>query len=699
MKYLITIIGILLLVSACAPETPGITVNPTIDGISKFSSAEELGEYLKQSQEGINYLGGGMRTMVMEESMDSAVPMMAKASANEFSTTNVQVQGVDEADFVKNDNKFIYVISGDKLVIVDAYPADDMEILSETEIKGTPTNLFLNEDRLIVFTQDYEKVFGIAPYDFVPRPRNTQVTHAIVYDISNKEKPKELYDYSIKGRYFQARMIGDYVYLVTQEGVYYHSLYVDMPIVKEGSRTLIKPDVYYFDNPDSNYNFHTVVSLEITGDENDVTAQSFMLGYSNTLYMSEDNMYITYQKNLPWRYYETQNEDRFYEVVVPILPVRNQIEAINTGDSAEKWSEVQEILEEMYNSMDEDDKEDLLEEIQDAVGEYEMKLESDRRKTVIQRLSIDNGKVKYEASGEVPGYLLNQFSMDEEDGNLRVATNVRLWTRRESTTFNNVYVLDEALDIIGKLEGLAEGESIYSTRFMGDKLYMVTFKRVDPLFVIDLSDPTEPEVLGELKIPGYSDYLHPYGEDYIIGVGKETEENRWGGVSTGGVKIALFDVSDVENPELIDKYKIGEAGSDSEALRDHKAFFLYGDTLVIPVRRVDGNRYYEDGYWQRDTWQGAYVFSVSEEGFDKKGKITHQEGNSNEYYWRSPYEVRRTILLDESLYTISDELIKVNNLDDLDEIAKIALPGKSISGNKIPMPVMEREVAVGNLKI
>ena len=125
--------------------------------------------------------------------------------------------------------------------------------------------------------------------------------------------------------------------------------------------------------------------------------------------------------------------------------------------------------------------------------------------------------------------------------------------------------LNSKMETIGKLENLAEKERIYSTRFIGDRLYMVTFLRIDPLFVIDLSNPNKPEVLGELKIPGFSDYLHPYDENHIIGIGKETGTNDWGGVSTKGVKVALFDVSDVKNPKQVDSYEIGQAGTDSEA--------------------------------------------------------------------------------------------------------------------------------------
>ena len=247
------------------------------------------------------------------------------------------------------------------------------------------------------------------------------------------------------------------------------------------------------------------------------------------------------------------------------------------------------------------------------------------------------------------------------------------------------------MKIAGKLEGIAQDERIYSTRFIGDRLYMVTFKRIDPLFVIDLSNPENPKVLGELKIPGFSDYLHPYDENHIIGIGKETSENEWGGVSIKGLKLALFDVSDVEKPKQIDQYIIGESGTDSEALREHKAFLFdkKKNLLVIPVREVERRGYYEQStrqYMPERVWQGAYAFGLTpEEGFELKGKISHYNGNEEQqYYWGSPYAVTRSLYMDDVLYTISSRKIEANDLNDIDkEIKDIKLPYEE---NIYPMP-------------
>ena len=581
---------VVLFLSSCAPQTKPMVIPPGDEWLDepsvlkKFTSAAEIAEYLQKSGQASSMHGGMMaRGMAMDMAVTESVaaPKAASESAGaaDYSTTNIQVQGVDEADFVKNDGRYIYMVSQDNLVIVDAYPPERAKIVFETELKGRPRDIFVNGDMLVVFIDDNSEIYSIEPYDFMPRPRYTQTTEVRVYDVSDRGRPELEHEFQLTGSYYQSRMIGDHVYFVVMDNVYLYQNYVDMPVIRSGNAIAVQPEVFYFDNPEDNYVFHTVSSLNIKTGK--IESKSFLMGYTNTMYVSEESIYVAYQKNAPWRYWEMQREERFIEAVVPELPsdVRRQINEIYSGSkpSYEKWVLISQAMDAMYQEMDKSSRDRLMQKIAEAVEEWEIERESERQKTVIHKINIEDGRIDYDTSGEVPGHLLNQFSMDEFDGDLRVATTTNIWAGRRSTMFNNVYVMDDKLDIIGRLERLAEGESIYSARFVGDRLYMVTFERIDPLFVIDLSRPERPEVLGELKIPGYSDYLHPYDKDHIIGIGKETAENQWGGVSIKGVKLALFDVSDVKNPKQLDMYEIGASGTDSEALRDHKAVLFDKD--------------------------------------------------------------------------------------------------------------------------
>jgi uncharacterized secreted protein with C-terminal beta-propeller domain len=391
-------------------------------------------------------------------------------------------------------------------------------------------------------------------------------------------------------------------------------------VVTDGTKE-IAPPIYYFDAPYyGSFVYNTISSFNVK-DDRTPEAETFLSGYSTTLYVSTGNLFIAYQKQITY-------------------PRWGVIHPLATEESRD----------------------------------------DPREGTIIHRFGISRGEVDYQATGDVPGHLLNQFSMDEDGGNLRVATTVEGWNQKGSYQFNNVYVLDGEMKTIGKLEYIAPDERIYSTRFIGDRLYMVTFKRIDPFFVIDLSDPEKPGILGELKIPGYSDYLHPYDEDHIIGLGKETEGNEWGGVSVAGLKLALFDVSDVSNPKLVDKVEIGEAGTDSEALRDHKAFLFDKEKnlLVIPVSEVtkvptrEGKvSPYIPGYWQ-----GAYVFAVTpESGFVLKGKVTHGDDTEPYTSWYSSDTVLRSLYIGDVLCTISSKSVVMSDLDNPEEtLNQVRLP-------------------------
>ncbi len=686
-----------LFLAACTP----VNTSQSSTDIKKFSSNAEIKQYLaQQAAEQTNYYSGGAysrifaegsSTVMMNAKLSSAAPSAdmsstgGSASSSTYSTTNIQVQGVDEADIVKNDNKYIYTLSGNKLIIVDAYPAENAKILSQTKISGNAQDMLLNKDRLVVFTNSYDYVLRIQEYGFMPEQQYQSITYALVYELSDRANPKLVQNYSITGNYYESRMIEDYVYLITQEGTRYYASGVGVPVIKNSGKMIAQPDVYYFDNPESNYNFNTVASFNIQSNAESINAKTYLMGYSNTLYVSENNIFIAYQKNLAYNYYTKNNEERFYTAVLPLLPTETQglitqVKQDSTLSAAAKWDKISSILEDMYNSMDETTKKDLIQKIEKSTEEYDIKQEQERRKTVIHKIKINNGNIDYDTKGEVSGYLLNQFSLDEKDNNLRVATTTYIYTQT-STMYNNVYVLDSNLKQIGKLEDIAPDEKIYSTRFIGNRLYMVTFKQMDPLFVIDLSEPTAPKILGELKIPGFSNYLHPYDETHIIGVGKETGTNDWGGVSTKGVKLALFDVTDVANPKEVAKYEIGTSGSDSEALNDHKAFLFDKEKnlLVIPVREVKGQRVYDSkyGYYKWNTWQGAYVFGLTPEtGFVVKGRVTHTEDQEPDYwYYGSSNAVRRALFMDDVLYTVSAKKIMANDLNNIsNEISTVKLP-------------------------
>lgn len=639
------------------------------------------------------------------DSADGSVQATIEDSDLDYSTTNVQVEGVDEPDFLKNDGRYIYILSGERVTIVDAVPAKNATIATKIALDIREgqylQNMFLNNDKLVIFYQEYSPEYIIQEYDFAPQEVHQPKTHAMVLDVSDRENPRVINDYEISGNYNDARMIGSHVYVVTTSDLYDYRHPI-VPLVTEEGTTIARPAIYYFDNPEPYYAFNTITSIDLARDaENPINSSTFMMNPASTIYVSEDNIYIAYEKHMPYHYYQTNTRDRFFEVVVPLLPVdvQNEIRNIESTDElspSEKWDRVSELLQDTYNHMSESERNQLFEDIREALAAYDERIAKESQTTVIHKIAIGSKEgINYVARGEVPGRLLNQFSMDESGDRFRVATTSEFYSPyRGSTLYNNVYVFDENMRTVGELEEIAREESIYSARFMGDRLYLVTFQRIDPFFVIDLSED-DPKVLGELKLPGFSNYLHPYDQNHVIGIGKETKEDQYGNVQVLGVKVALFDISDVHNPELVDEYEIGGPGTESEVLNDHKAllFDRSKDVLSIPVSIYPDYaaepRYTEDGrYIEPKVWRGFYIFGIDPEvGFNLKGQIEHFNDTGEDYYYAYGTQGSRSLYIGDVLYTITlNNAIKMNDLQTLEEINELDI---GPTGGIIKYPTLE----------
>ena len=317
--------------------------------------------------------------------------------------------------------------------------------------------------------------------------------------------------------------------------------------------------------------------------------------------------------------------------------------------------------------------------------------------TAIYKFALHPTSVVFMAEGKVPGTIVNQFSMDEFDGDFRIATTTEQVWGSSSPSQNHLFVLDDALLEKGKINDIAPGERIYSVRFMGKRAFMVTFRTVDPLFVIDVANPASPKILGALKIPGYSDYLHPYDEHHLIGFGKDTVEvsqkdSKGNVINTNayylGMKVALFDVTDVQNPKELHKVIIGDRGTGSELLYNHKAllFSKEKDLLAFPVElyelneQTKTNRESEFPDYGTFTYQGAYIYKLdTKRGFQLQGRITHmsdEELKKAGNWYAGEKSVRRILYIGDTLYTISDAALKANALSDLSERGSLNIPAQ-----------------------
>jgi len=619
----------------------------------------------------------------------------SELKSTDYSATNIQVEGVDEADIVKTDGEYIYAVSKKKVFIIDAYPAGDSKILSTIVFESTPQNIYINGDYLIIYGRE-DNIYDKSFYESI-RP-SSSYTFLKVFDVKDKVNPEQVRDLEFEGSYSNSRMIGDYVYFITSHPTYYVDDDMPIPLIIEDDVVLSTeagtprcncPDIYYINAPYQQYTYTTVSAINVTDNDQPLSSDIYLLSSSENIYVSQSNIYLVYTKYVSE--YQLMLEV-FKGVFLSRLSVKDQqriqeIEAVQSYilSHEEKLGKVYYIYNKYIESLTSEEKEAFQEQMEQMMKEIYTDISKELEKTVMHKIAINEGELTYKGSGEVTGHVLNQFSMDEHDGYFRIATTKgRTWSQfgleEGMESYSNVYVLDENLNVVGAVENLAEGEQIYSARFMQGRVYLVTFRQMDPLFAIDLQDPKNPKVLGELKIPGFSSYLHPYDETKLIGFGKQATDQ---GI-VKGLKLSLFDVSDVSNLKEIDTFEMGDVGSDSVALDDHKAFLFSKDKnlLAIPVTLRTEEA---PGTYQYKYTHGAMVFTITEDGFMFRERIDHSDGSddddSSSYYYGYQYydtTVKRSLYIDDVLYTLSNKYLKMNGLEDLAEVKSVTLtPGEA----------------------
>lgn len=671
-------------------QFPGFDESNSLSSdIMTFDSYQELTDFLTRKDTlNQNYYTNDKTRITFDVTLaesDMAAPIAIKESAGgsgsvDFSETNIQVEGVDEPDIVKTDGVFLYVVANNKVYIIKATPAEESKILGTIEVDSSLTiqNIFINNDKLVVFSSDrsysifidhpiilsQDSVVMNSSVIGLPNPRwyNSLDTYLQVYDISIKEKPELKQEIVTPGSFTGARMIENHVYLITVQNsntirtLKDNETIVPSIMVNGKLQEISLSNIQYVEIPEQRQTITNIVSIDLE-DEEKVEVKMFLLGNSQTLYVSKNNIYVVYSfRNYNYEMLKNAVEETLYSILPrSLIDEIEQVKNFKNINENQKKTVTEWMIKNFTQSLSREERLELYEEIN-----YRFE------RTVIHKIRIENGDIEYQTKGEIPGGVKNQFSLSEHNGNLRVSsTREGMWLPFLNTRMqklNNVYVLDEKLDVIGSVEGLAPGEDIYATRFVGDMCYLVTFVQIDPFFVIDLSDPRNPEVLGELKIPGFSTYLHPYDENHIIGVGREGRN----------IKISLFDVTNFSDPQEIHNYQIEETGSrrswgQSSALDEHKAFLFDREKnlLIIP-----------SGTYSK---QSAYVFNITpEDGIKLRGTITHEpidESNhtTNVYTTNRAYSVKRTLYIDNVLYTISNKMIKMNSLEDLSEINSIEL--------------------------
>ena len=537
----------------------------------------------------------------------AAAESKSGAAVPDFSQTNVQEAGVDEPDIVKTDGRTVYAIADGRLRAIDVSGATP-RIVGSLDLDGSHAHqMLIRGDRLLVMSS----AFGGAPFAADVIVSASQVVLSEV-DISNPGLMKVLRTMTLEGALVDGRLTGGTarVVVAASPGVIPAASISRASVRRFVPRTVLKSNVsgrtfrrsvtgcddVRHPRRFSGLDLLTVLTIDLDKGLFNVDRDAIMAG-AQTVYASTTGLYVASQR---W---------------VPALEAGRRV--------------------------------------------------PERSRTEIHRFDASEpGQTRYASSGSVLGFVLNQYSLSEHDGALRVAsTEHPVWfdgAVSDSESF--VSVLAERgseLALLGRAGGLGRGERIYAVRFAGDRGYVVTFRQVDPLYTLDLSRKTEPRVVGELKILGYSAYLHPISDDLLLGVGQDaTPEGR-----TRGTQLSLFDVSDAHRPARRAQVSLGLFTSSSAEFDPHAfLFWKPADLAVIPLESFG-----PDG----QSFQGAVGFRVGSAGIAEAGRITHPVAKAGDTY-RPP--IGRSLVIGDTLYTLSYGGLAANRLDTLASRSFTAFP-------------------------
>lgn len=686
-----------LLDAAGVDDTPGMA-------FSRFASAEELSQFLlddalKQYE---SLFGQPTWRWGLWYYDLMAGPVVADGGAvvrNDYSETNTQVAGVDEADIIETDGEFLYVLGEDDLVIIDASPADGMSVVSRVAIEGQPIGEFLNGDRLAVLSYlspSYEvypaiDVAVLRP-SIWPGPIYEPELKLTLIDVTDRGAPSVVTETTFDGSFVDARAIGDRLYVLSSDTLGLPAPEITCTPIEDPDEpkdpaagddgvavdAAIAP-IWYWPQETCVYETKESYLARVVGHEIELGTPQMtsdpggMLDAALTVSGTTggttggtlggsrgstegDIPSISGPLTPPTNIYRPAGDDQRSLISITTFDMASSLPGVLASTSVPTTTTT-----EVYASLD---------SIYLVNPDWGTRWDVGPATSLLKFDLLDDGGVDLVARGHVSGQTLNQFSIDEHNGYLRIAT-TQGWGMESQ---NAVFVLaqsGEKLEIVGSIVGLAPGERIFSARFIGDEGYVVTFRQVDPLFALDLSDPTDPQVVGELKIPGFSNYLQAADESHLIGIGRNADLS--GRVQE--LQVSLFDVGDMTDPELEGTYGIHVGDwSWSEATTDHHAVGFYPgyDVLAIPVtngggwewidRDGDGTREFYTYRPRTDLW----VFQLNldpatdEAAIELLGRVQH-DGH-----------IRRSVRIGDVLYAVSENTVTAHAiLDPATLIAKV----------------------------
>ena len=676
----------------------------------KSSLEEEYRTLLLQAIEEQYYYGGGMWmddaevAMAEDSASDGGATSTPRSTPNrvegeDFSGTNNQEAGVDEADFVKTDGYHIYYLQGNNLHIFGVPEFGELEATASMALAGTPAAMMLDGDQLVVISNlNPWRIHGSHPVvdamgwnDAYGSWRTNSLTKFTVLDITNRSQPEVDRELYIEGSYITAREVSGTVRTVTHAWMNIQGL----------QSWLNLPNGYWnldYDDP-LRLEIREKVAWETMVNNAAVLDEMTLEDLIPQVYEYDNGVVTTY----------AMSDGDCRDFVAPEDGLNRGISSIFSLDltSSTFDFEVDHVVgtyPQVYASTD-------VLVLAESAFDWWWFWGNDGLNEMTNLHTFDISApdaTLYTGSGRVNGTVVNQFALSEYEGVLRVASTTGQWARwwmdNPEPMSSQVVTLVRSVDVetgkqvlveAGRVDGIAPGERIWSARYDGDRAYIVTFEQIDPLWVIDMSDPSEPTILGELKVPGVSTYIHPLSRDHLLTIGLAPANADGTGLDWSGTQLSLFDVSDTTNPLQDAALRISPVSRDrahewswswSEANYEHKAFQYWAPKalLAVPLSTYRSVDWYENGryYYKYEYISKLVLVEVNEtEGtLSVYGEVNHSslyDGNEDQNRWWDDRNIRRSIFMGDFVYAISSAGVTATNLTTLTETASLAIPYSS----------------------
>jgi inhibitor of cysteine peptidase len=640
--------------------------------MKKFNNYDELASFLKE------------KTFVLLDyhrslESDKLVEDSSMDAGTSYSIDNGQNLDINRADILKTEGEYIYAISYKDLFVIKA-SEDSIQVLAKLTFYSRPSEIYVSEGKLIVIGLDTEIMDAQVYKNF---RRQSPYTFVKVFDLQNPASPIQIRDLDFEGSYLESKLVNKQLYLILDNfddyiiGEPVVPRLVDegriLPFICRDNSACFAPSVYYFDAPYDSHHFISINTLDLSTAKEAVEAQSYILNSDQNIYISAQNIYLTYARGVDVAALRLEAMRSILENRLSTDELA-RVSKIKSFDNLilnkiEKKQKLQQVYDNFLANVGADELLVFEMELDSSMKDKLSALSTNWQETLIYKLKLGGKLPVYQAKGSVIGIVNSSLAMDEDVfGNLRLIASIDkkdpLFSG-EKKTRTGFYILSPQLNLLSSIENIISNQKLGAVRFLGNRIYLSALESTNTFYVIDATQVKAPKLLGQLKLSDPLAYLYPYDENTLINLGRDVQIDVYGNEKLGGIKLSLLDVSDISHPLELDSYSAGSIASNSLTLLDHQDFMFRANKNILAVPASLTANGSLSNYFD-----GVLFFNIESGKLVLRDKVDHSDGGK--YQLIDPNcvgicynsSVKRIVDINGLLYTFSNKYIKVNNSSD-----------------------------------